>query len=64
MAQLLGSKYLRNVTSLSKSVPCDQLDKVVVEGDSGSSVKDGGVAVAVEVCGHDLRREKKGSTNS
>lgn len=59
MAQLIGNKYL-NVTSWSKPVPCDQLDEVVVEGDTGASVKDGGVAVAVEVCGHNLRGGEEG----
>lgn len=42
-----------------KGVPCDQLDEVVVEGDASTSIKDGGVAVAIEVCGHNLREEKK-----
>lgn len=45
---------------LEQTVPCDQLDEVVVEGDTGAGVKDGGVAVAVEVCGHDLRGGGKG----
>lgn len=58
MAQRVGNKYLR-VTSWSQTVPCDQLDEVVVEGDTGAGVKDGGVAVAVEVCGHNLRGEKR-----
>lgn len=40
---------------LEPTVPCDQLDEVVVEGDACASIKDGGVAVAVEVRGHDLR---------
>lgn len=28
---------------------------MVVEGDTSASIKDGGVAVAVEVCGDDLK---------
>lgn len=44
---------------MEQTVPCDQLDEVVVEGDTGAGVKDGGVAVAVEVCGHDLRGGKR-----
>ncbi len=35
-------------------VPCDQLDKVVVEGDASASIKDGGANVAIEVCGDNL----------
>lgn len=38
-------------------VPCDQLDEVIVEGDASTSIKDGGVGVAVEVCGHNLREK-------
>lgn len=41
-------------------VPCDQLDKVFVEGDASTGIKDGGVSVAVEVCGHDLREKWTG----
>lgn len=37
--------------------PWDQLDEVVVESDAGAGVKDGGVSVAVEVCGHNLSRK-------
>lgn len=40
-------------------VPCDQLDKVVVEGDTSTSIKDGGVAVAIEVCGHNLQERER-----
>lgn len=39
-----------------EGVPCDQLDKVVVEGDASAGIKDGGVSVAVEVCGDDLQK--------
>lgn len=36
-------------------IPCDQFDKVVIEGDAGTSIKDGGAAVTVEVCGDHLQ---------
>ena len=35
-------------------VPADKLDKVVVEGDTGLGVEDGGGLVAVEVGGDDV----------
>lgn len=41
-----------------RRVPCDQLDEVVVEGDASTSIKDGGVGVAIEVCGHNLREKR------
>lgn len=39
--------------------PRHQLDEMVVQSDAGTGVEDGGVGVAVEVCGHDLSREKQ-----
>lgn len=42
------------MTSLGELVPGHQLDEVVVEGDASTGVKDGGVTVPVEVCGHHL----------
>lgn len=39
--------------------PRHQLDEVVVECDACTSVEDGGVGVAVEVCGHNLRRQDR-----
>lgn len=44
--------------TLYEDVPCDQLDKVIVEGDASAGIKDGGVAIAVEVCGDNLRGKK------
>lgn len=38
-----------------EGVPWDQLDKVVIEGDASASIEDGGVTVAVEVCGDNLQ---------
>ena len=35
-------------------VPADELDEVVVEGDAGLGVEDGGVGVAVHVGGDDV----------
>lgn len=35
-------------------VPADELDEVVVEGDTGLGIEDGRVAVAVQVGGHDF----------
>lgn len=35
-------------------VPRDQLDEVLVEGDTGLGIEDGGVGVAVEVRGDDV----------
>lgn len=56
-----GSTHWKQIFECHKwerPIPCDQLDEVVVEGDTSASVKDGGVAVAVEVCGHNLRGDK------
>lgn len=44
--------------SILEGVPCDQLDEVLVEGNASAGIKDGGVGVAVEVCGHDLQEER------
>lgn len=49
-----------SVLSLNNS-PWNQLDKVLVECDASAGVKDGGVRVAVEVCGHDLSRKRRRS---
>lgn len=38
-------------------VPCDQLDKVVVQSDASASIKDGGADITIEVCGDDLQVE-------
>ena len=35
-------------------VPADQLDEVVVEGDTGLDVDDGAVGIAVQVAGDDV----------
>ena len=35
-------------------VPADELDEVVVEGDAGLGVEDGGVGVAVHIGGDDV----------
>lgn len=43
----------------AEGVPCDQLDKVVIEGDASTSIKDGGAGVTVEVCGDDLQESEE-----
>lgn len=43
----------------AEGVPCDQLDKVLVEGNASAGIKDGGVVVAIEVCGDDLRESEE-----
>lgn len=53
------SRYLDLKPIHDKGVPCDQLDKVVVEGDASTSIKDGGAAVTVEVCGDDLQKSER-----
>ena len=35
-------------------VPADQLDEVLVEGDTSLGIEDGGVVVAVQVTGNDI----------
>ena len=42
------------------SVPCDQLDKVLIEGNASTSIKDGGADITVEICGHHLQEEATG----
>lgn len=39
-------------------LPCDQLDKVIVEGDASTSIKDRGATIPVEVSGHNLHTHK------
>lgn len=56
LAQNTGYTNQRNKPK-NTHVPCDQLDEVLVEGDASTSIKDGGVGVAVEVCGHNLREK-------
>lgn len=59
-----GDKYEGLTATHAEVVPCDQLDKVVVEGNASTSIKDGGVSVTVKVCGHNLQeREADGHVN-
>jgi hypothetical protein len=44
----------RVLDRLTVVVPGDQLDEVLVEGDTGLGIEDGGVGVAVQVGGDDL----------
>ena len=41
-----------------ENIPGNELDKVVVQGDTGTSIKDGGVGVANEVRGNHLQITK------
>lgn len=58
---IIGNGYLDVKVIHVEGVPCDQLDKVVVEGDASAGIKDGGVSVAVEVCGDDLQKSERTS---
>lgn len=55
----LGNPKKKGGSNGAVNSPWNQLDEVVVESDAGAGVKDGGVRVAVEVCGHDLSRERQ-----
>lgn len=62
-AKRIGSEHQLHKpeeTNPKTHVPCDQLDEVFVEGDASTGIKDGGVGVAVEVCGHNLREKWTG----
>lgn len=39
-------------------LPCDQLDKVIVEGDASTSIKDRWATIPIEVSGHNLHTHK------
>lgn len=42
-----------------RHLPCDQLDKVIIEGDASTGIKDRGATIPVEVSGHHLKAEGK-----
>ena len=50
---------IEKIDLVSSNSPSYQLDKVVVEGDASSSIKDGGTLVTNEVRGHNLRKEEE-----
>ena len=33
-------------------IPCNELDKMIIEGDTGGSIEDAGVIVTIQVSGH------------
>lgn len=55
-AHLKMDKNLKEIHAVA--VPCDQLDKVVIKGNTSTSIKDGGVRITVEVCGDNLQKSK------
>lgn len=58
--ELPGQPHLHSGPSppLIPFVPGDQLDKVIVESDASTCIKDGGVGVTIEVTGDNLEEGK------
>lgn len=49
---------MRGWTGHAENSPGNELDKVVIEGDASTSIKDGGMGITDEIRGHHLANTK------
>lgn len=49
---------MRSWTGHAENSPGNELDKVVIEGDASTSIKDGGMGITDEIRGHHLANTK------